>query len=434
MLGHVVILLSSRCASVGQFLCSSLFHFGFFYIANSEGTFPCFNEPLRLAASLGYGLWSLTFVPLDTLIDIPFPSARLQLLPVLIQYISPLKCSIPSDPSCTVISSQSPVISLHLTTIPPTFHQSFASHQPFPLYFHNTIICIILSLALLAVQEKKMPPSFRLAVAATIIAFCAPTAKATDCTATATVTIFSTITACANSTQIPTTSAVSFSASSSVSFNLTTPEPIKPSKSRHHPHHGHHQHNEPSTTFPTISINTTTFPPSTSTTPVTPPTTTPSTSTSPATTSILPTTSLDCQPDNCLRHFDGHSTELAPFCATYTTSPSTATVFPSNIINCDNSPRQVSSACSCINTDLPGAVGYTPAPTSIPTTSLGSTVVGNSGIATSMPTSASVCGVTVVFETRTEVKTVFTTVGVSGVGSTSESSVLSTSESTSLST
>ncbi|CAG8953610.1 hypothetical protein HYFRA_00010069 [Hymenoscyphus fraxineus] len=309
-----------------------------------------------------------------------------------------------------------------------------------------------------------MPQTFQFAVAAAVIAFGAPS-LATDCTAT--VTVISTVTAYSNTCQMSSSCFMSSSTSSSLATSAptistssvtssptipatTTPLDCQPDNCLRHFQRFSNDLSpfcatyttsvSTATSFPSIVENCDSNPSRVSSacscinTSATPPPTISSTSTllssttsvglsstaSTTTTADPPLSSLDCQPDNCLRHFDGHSSELAPFCATYTTSPSTATVFPSNVVNCDNY-QQVSSACSCINTKFPGAIGYTST-----TQSMSSTVSGNSGVTTPTASTSSACSVSVIFETRTEVTTVFTTVSV-----TSESFVTSTSESTS---
>ena len=67
----------------------------------------------------------------------------------------------------------------------------------------------------------------------------------------------------------------------------------------------------------------------------------------------IPSASLDCQPDNCLRQLEKASATIAQFCATYTTSLNTAfTNLPDDVSNCANT-NEISSACSCIMTEPP---------------------------------------------------------------------------------
>ena len=78
-----------------------------------------------------------------------------------------------------------------------------------------------------------------------------------------------------------------------------------------------------------------------------------STTTTCTTSSTRPHTSLDCQPDNCLRQFQ-QSSQVTPFCATYTTALITQTApYPSYVSQCSGKPARISSACSCIVTGTP---------------------------------------------------------------------------------
>ncbi|KAH7413457.1 hypothetical protein BKA64DRAFT_719350 [Cadophora sp. MPI-SDFR-AT-0126] len=69
--------------------------------------------------------------------------------------------------------------------------------------------------------------------------------------------------------------------------------------------------------------------------------------TSPSITASTPI--LKCNHDNCLRAAIRSEQVVMDFCATYTKDPKTAgTGFPSCLLNCDNSPVRISSACSCL--------------------------------------------------------------------------------------
>ncbi|KAG9233305.1 hypothetical protein BJ875DRAFT_442395 [Amylocarpus encephaloides] len=367
-----------------------------------------------------------------------------------------------------------------------------------------------------------MTPNIKF-VAAAILAFCAP-ALATSCTATVTVTITETSSVCDQSTSRMNSSMISTTTSDSTS-SLTTsmdttsiptsmnstmastwgPEPTPLDCQEDNclrAFIGHPSNVSPfcATFMTSFSAATTGFPDSienceanpsrissacscvntaliSSPTPSPTPgsnstTTTLSTTISNSTTSpppaSTPFTPLDCQPDNCLRHFERFP-EISSFCQTYTTSPSSATAFPPIIENCDANPSRVSSACSCINTELEGAIGYTPttaaassttqpfpavtgapdpatdchqdnclreffqsqdlvsefcstyttatntATVSLPMYASTTMVGGNGGMATSASASSSgsACGgVIVVYETRTMVNTVVSTVGL----------------------
>jgi len=70
-------------------------------------------------------------------------------------------------------------------------------------------------------------------------------------------------------------------------------------------------------------------------------------------TSIPASPPMDCQPDNCLRHFIRHP-EVSGFCATYTTELNTATTgLPDLVSQCQSDPARISSACSCVATGVP---------------------------------------------------------------------------------
>ncbi|PVH80886.1 hypothetical protein DL98DRAFT_587944 [Cadophora sp. DSE1049] len=58
---------------------------------------------------------------------------------------------------------------------------------------------------------------------------------------------------------------------------------------------------------------------------------------------------LKCNHDNCFRGALRSESAVMSFCATYTKDPKTAgTGFPSCLLNCNNSPVSISSACSCL--------------------------------------------------------------------------------------
>lgn len=76
-------------------------------------------------------------------------------------------------------------------------------------------------------------------------------------------------------------------------------------------------------------------------------------------------TTLDCQPDNCLRevHDSRFSSSALGFCATYTTTVNTdPTAIPTYLENCAGNPSAVSSACSCLAS--PTAISSTTSTTS----------------------------------------------------------------------
>jgi hypothetical protein len=130
--------------------------------------------------------------------------------------------------------------------------------------------------------------------------------------------INSTATAAASSNMIPTSSAAVTSASSA--------EQTSSSLSSHHRRHHNH----------TTSLNAA---------PTTPGAALP--------TPIPASPLMDCQPDNCLRHFIRHP-DVSGFCATYTTELNTATTgLPDLVSQCQSDPTRISSACSCVATGVP---------------------------------------------------------------------------------
>lgn len=113
---------------------------------------------------------------------------------------------------------------------------------------------------------------------------------------------------------------------------------------------------------PTTSSSPTSSP--TSYSPPPPPPTTTSLPTSTTSTIPTPSTSLDCQPDNCLRQLM-QSTAVTAFCATYTQSVNTATTnLPPYVSQCSLNPPRVSSACSCVVTPTSSSTSTTPTTTS----------------------------------------------------------------------
>jgi hypothetical protein len=173
------------------------------------------------------------------------------------------------------------------------------------------------------------------------------------------------------------------------------------------------------------------------------------------TSSLLPTMTgdpIDCQPNNCLRHFIRH-TEASDFCATYTTLLHTTTTgLPALVSECNFQPSSISSACTCINTGIPKLTSsvadvYTTSKTPItrPTTNMTSPKHTHShhSYSSSLATPISPCSINVIYSTvtvhpfstiidpihSTTVTTPYTTSTFSS-GSSSDTTITSTTTST----
>jgi hypothetical protein len=96
---------------------------------------------------------------------------------------------------------------------------------------------------------------------------------------------------------------------------------------------------------------------------------------------------LDCQPDNCLRQFS-QSPSVTAFCATYTTAVQTGTTgLPTYVSQCSSVPSRISSACSCIVTNILSTTPTTNT-TAAATTTTSSTVSSSTQASTISTTSA----------------------------------------------
>ena len=93
---------------------------------------------------------------------------------------------------------------------------------------------------------------------------------------------------------------------------------------------------------------------------------------------------LDCQPDNCLRQFS-QSPSVTAFCATYTTAVQIGTTgLPTYVSQCSSAPSRISSACSCIVTNI---LSTTPLTTPTTSTIATATTTNSSTVSSSVQAS-----------------------------------------------